>query len=421
MATNIVNQSLIEISIATSPNNLEAVPGLLTDLKTGVSALSAGSREARHDMLIKARTLVQSLETPRETMLKHCWAQTGAMSGLIFGVDTGLWKLMAENGEKPQKVSDLATSLAVEPLLLRRIMRHLGAMGYITETGFDEYMPTNYSKAMSIPIISDGYIAMISGTSAGPIKFHEFARKRSFRNPTDAKDTGLMYAYNTDKDFFEWQRSLGYDQYFNHHMGGYRQGRPPWMAPGFYPVQERLIAGADTHSDAPFLVDIAGNLGHDLMEFHRYHPDAPGRLILQDLAVVISKIEDLSPAITPMAYDFYTEQPVKNARAYYMHTTLHDWPDEPCVRILSRVTEAMKPGYSRLLINENVMPPFGAHWETTAMDMQMLSLLSTMERTRADWYHLLEDLAGLKIVQIWSGGSGVESLIECELPYYDRD
>jgi hypothetical protein len=120
MATNIVNQSLIEISIATSPNNLEAVPGLLTDLKTGVSALSAGSREARHDMLIKARTLVQSLETPRETMLKHCWAQTGAMSGLIFGVDTGLWKLMAENGEKPQKVSDLATSLAVEPLLLRK-------------------------------------------------------------------------------------------------------------------------------------------------------------------------------------------------------------------------------------------------------------------------------------------------------------
>jgi hypothetical protein len=137
MATNVVNQSLIEISIATSPNNLEAVPGLLTDLKTGVSALSAGSREARHDMLIKARTLVQSLETPRETMLKHCWAQvsflslsgttginclakTGAMSGLIFGVDTGLWKLMAENGEKPQKVSDLATSLAVEPLLLRK-------------------------------------------------------------------------------------------------------------------------------------------------------------------------------------------------------------------------------------------------------------------------------------------------------------
>ncbi|SPJ88008.1 related to O-methyltransferase [Fusarium torulosum] len=416
MVTNTFNQPLVEISIVTSPNNLEAVPGLLTDLKAGVSALSAGGREARQDLLIKARTLVQSLETPQETMLKHCWAQTGAMSGLIFGVDTGLWKLMVENGEKPQKVSNLATSLGVEPLLLRRIMRHLGAMGYITETGFDEYKPTNYSKAMSIPIISDGYLAI-----AGPIKFHEFARERKFRNPIDAKDTGLMYAYNTDKDFFEWQQSLGYDQYFNHHMGGCHQGRPPWMAPGFYPVQERLISGADTHSDAPFLVDIAGNLGHDLMEFHRYHPDALGRLILQDLAVVISKIEDLSSAITPMVYDFYTEQPVKNARAYYMHNTLHDWPDEVAVKILSRVTEAMKPGYSRLLINENVMPPFGAHWETTAMDMQMLSLLSAMERTRVDWYYLLEDLAGLKIVQIWSGGSGVESLIECELPYYDHD
>lgn len=142
MATNTFNQPLVEISIVTSPNNLEAVPGLLTDLKAGVSALSAGGREARQDLLIKARTLVQSLETPRETMLKHCWAQvsflplcettkinclvkTGAMSGLIFGVDTGLWKLMVENGEKPQKVSNLATSLGVEPLLLRKFRSNI--------------------------------------------------------------------------------------------------------------------------------------------------------------------------------------------------------------------------------------------------------------------------------------------------------
>ena len=33
-------------------------------------------------------------------------------------------------------------------------------MGYVTETGADEYKPTNYSKAMSIPIIGDGYLAM---------------------------------------------------------------------------------------------------------------------------------------------------------------------------------------------------------------------------------------------------------------------
>lgn len=41
--------------------------------------------------------------------------------------------------------------------LVARLMRHLGAMGYIIETGVDEYAPTNFSKAMSLRIIGDGY------------------------------------------------------------------------------------------------------------------------------------------------------------------------------------------------------------------------------------------------------------------------
>lgn len=41
-----------------------------------------------------------------------------------------------------------------------RLMRHLGAMGYIKETGLDEYRPTNFSTSMSLPMIGDGYIAM---------------------------------------------------------------------------------------------------------------------------------------------------------------------------------------------------------------------------------------------------------------------
>lgn len=35
-----------------------------------------------------------------------------------FGVDSGLWVLMAQNGDKPQRVSDLASSLGIEPKLL---------------------------------------------------------------------------------------------------------------------------------------------------------------------------------------------------------------------------------------------------------------------------------------------------------------
>ncbi|TEA12127.1 O-methyltransferase mpaG [Colletotrichum sidae] len=405
----------VTVSIATSPNDLAAVPGLLKELSAGVGALSSEGHEARHEMLLKARSLVQALETPRETMIKHCWAQTGALAGLNFGVDTGLWKLMAENGDRPQKVEDLARDLGVDARLLSRLMRHLGAMGYIKETGLDEYQPTKYSKALSLPLIGDGYIAMTSCTGAGPLRFHEYSRKRGFKNPTDAKDTAMMYAYNTDKDMFAWQQELGYGTHFNHHMSGYRQGRPPWMSQGFFPVKERLVKGAETHPDAAFLVDIGGSIGHDLEEFHDHHPDAPGKLILQELPEVIGQLEKSHPAITPMSYNFLTEQPVKGARAYYMHSVLHDWPDDVCEKILANIKAAMKPGYSKLLINENVIPSTGAWWETSALDMVMLTLFNSLERSEKDWYHLLEERAGLKIVKIWSGGKGVESLIEVEL------
>ena len=104
------------------------------------------------------------------------------------------------------------------------------------------------------------------------------------------------------------------------------------------------------------------------------------------------------------------------ARAYYMHSVLHDWPDDVCERILANVKNAMERGYSKLLINENVIPDVQAHWEATALDMMMLALFASKERTAAQWKHLLEKRAGLKIVKIWGVGNGVESLIECELP-----
>lgn len=42
----------------------------------------------------------------------------GAIGAIGFGVDSGLWVLMAQNGDQPQKVSDLAASLGVDPQLL---------------------------------------------------------------------------------------------------------------------------------------------------------------------------------------------------------------------------------------------------------------------------------------------------------------
>jgi hypothetical protein len=67
-------QSPVDVSIATEPNNLEAVPTLLKEITESFDAFIT-SNVGRTDLLAKCRTLVQSLETPRETMIYHCWAQ----------------------------------------------------------------------------------------------------------------------------------------------------------------------------------------------------------------------------------------------------------------------------------------------------------------------------------------------------------
>lgn len=141
------------------------------------------------------------------------------------------------------------------------------------------------------------------------------------------------------------------------------------------------------------------------------------KLILQDLPVVINDVKDLDSSIELMPHDFLTEQPIKGARAYFMHSILHDWPDDVCTQILSRLADAMKPGYSKLLIFECVIPRTGAHWEATAGDILMMTQLSALERTEDHWRRLVEASGlNLKITKFWKcDRPDVENLIECEL------
>ncbi|PHH74550.1 hypothetical protein CDD82_4882 [Ophiocordyceps australis] len=405
----------VDGSIANTPANIEALPQLLKEISHGITHLTSHGQVDRHQLLAKCRAMTMAIQTPRETMVDHCIMLTSSIAAIGFGIETGLWKLMANNGDRAQRVDDLAASLGVDRILLSRMMRHMGATGYITETGAEEYQPTPFSKSLSLPRISSGY-GYIVATAQSIFNFGNFCRERAWKLPTSENDTCFQQTNKTDQGFLAWVHDNGYGPGFNEFLGGFYMGRIPWMASGYYPVKERLIQGADTRPDAAFLVDIGGNVGHNLADFKQHYPEVPGSLILQDLPVVIGQIEHLDPSIVRMPYDFHTQQPVKGARAYFMRAIMHDWSDQVCLSILARVKVAMKPGYSRLLINEFVIPPTGAYWEATALDLQLLTLMSSSERTQAQWVDLLEKRAGLKIIGIWnSGRMDSENLIECEL------
>lgn len=184
------------------------------------------------------------------------------------------------------------------------------------------------------------------------------------------------------------------------------------MDEGFYPVAERL--GGVGESDV-LIVDVGGATGHDLAEFHRKRPAMSGRLILQDQAAAISSIQENDrPGIECTVHDFFTPQPVKGAKVYYMHSVLHDWSDDNARKILTHLKDALKPGYSKVLINENVVDDQGADWKITSLDWVMMEMLGSCERTETQWRALVKNV-GLEISGIWKGEGATESLIEVVL------
>ena len=184
-----------------------------------------------------------------------------------------------------------------------------------------------------------------------------------------------------------------------------------------------------------YCVDVGGASGHDFERILSNFPSSKDHLILQDLPGTISNIKGLSEGITAMAHDFFTPQPIKGAslsylistdsadlystaaaRAYYTHIVFHDWPDEICQKILRNLMLAMKPGYSKILINESVLPDRDCPYFFAAADLNMMAILGGMERTRQQWFALLESV-GLEVVRIWESPyeDDADGVIEAKL------
>lgn len=297
------------------------------------------------------------------------------------------------------------------------MLKHLAAYSLVREIGADAYIATPFTRAISDPTLKGGLVYSFDGMIPTFHHLPSFLAKINYQVPTDNVNGPVQHAMQTDKPFFAiLQENARLGSAFNDFMTGYGKARPSWV--DYYPVQERLFT--NSANDSPLLVDVGGGLGRDILHFYTTFPDAEGPLILQDTSSVIAQAQSSTPAlpqaITAMAHDFFTPQPepISHARAYYLHLVLHDWDDEPCRKILGHVRDAMKPGYSKLLINENVLEDVGAPWQQTSLDWTMMAMLVNRERTKSQWTQLLKS-AGLRVEGIWRKDVSSESIIEAVL------
>ncbi|KAL8675918.1 MAG: hypothetical protein Q9186_007506 [Xanthomendoza sp. 1 TL-2023] len=276
------------------------------------------------------------------------------------------------------------------------------------------FSTTQLAKALVIPEYRDSIWAPFELTGPPLAKLPAYLAKTDYKNPTDPTDGPFQYGHGTKQSMYDYIGTFpGLSESFNNFMAGHRKGHPNWMDEDFFPVQESL-RGIERDDQAPLLVDVGGGLGHDAMEFKSKHPDLPGRIIVQDVPDTIERVGPTNQDIEFMSHDFLTPQPIKGARFYYLHYVLHDWTDDKCQIILGELTKAMKKGYSKLLIHENVVPNQHAPGPMTGLDIMLMTLVATSERTEKQWRELLSS-TGLNVVKIWSHPEGTESLIETEL------
>lgn len=167
------------------------------------------------------------------------------------------------------------------------------------------------------------------------------------------------------------------------------------------------------------VVDVGGGSGHDLVSFRSAHPHMTGRLVLQDLAtsMKVAKAggELEKSGIEACEHDFFTPEDIQGARVYYLKMVLHDWPDEQCKQILSNLKLALKPGHSRILLNEIIIPETNAGWFETSVDMIMMSFHSAQERREKHWRNMIDSVGGLRVSTIWNVDGAVEKVIEVVL------
>ena len=259
-------------------------------------------------------------------------------------------------------------------------------------------------------------------------KLPAYLKENNYRNPTDSMNAAFHTAHNTTSHFIPFLATKpDFQRSFQTYMSAFDEGRTIWT--NFFPVEEQIGKGARQDPEAVMFIDIGGGMGHEGLALKKRFPNLPGRFVNQDLPSIVS--DQKLDGIESMAHDFFTPQPLKGtccvklarlpsillrlvasfkiktdlggvtaARVYYLRYILHDWNDTLCRTILEHIRAAMDPSYSKVLINQWIVPRQRATSFMTHQDLNMMATFSAMERTEQQTRELLEG-AGLRILHIW--------------------
>lgn len=327
--------------------------------------------------------------------------------------DLGVLDILAEH-QDGKSTAELAKATGSDLEFIRRILRLLVSTRFIEETEIGNYKATELSRSFTHPGFVGGMNHLFTQGLPVFTGLPRFMANTSYVTPETPTDGPFQFGLKTPDSFFQWLVNHPKEgEGFNALMSVvHEQTSYSWIK--VYPISD-LTKDGTPEAGVPLVVDVGGGVGRDMENLRQALLPGVYPLLVQDLDSVIQQGKrQAHQSIDLQVHDFFQDQPVRGARAYFMHSILHDWPDADARRILHCLKQAMTPGYSKLLLCENVLPE-GARLPPiqAAIDLVMMGLLTSKERTEAEWRELLAT-AGYNVVKIWGKDEVAQCIIEAE-------
>ncbi len=285
----------------------------------------------------------------------------------------------------PRAVSELAGVTKSNEDALYRVLRALAMVGVFAETDGRGFALTPFSEALraGAPDSAKELVLWMGNR----FHFHVWA-ELTYSLKTGKPAVDHIYG----KPAFEAIESLP-DVAHDFNTGMTCMSRQ--LAPAVLAAYD--FSGVDT------LMDVAGGHGFILCEILTRYPKLKG--ILFDMPSVVEDpkcaqcLLNVNHRCRTMAGNFFEHIP-RGADAYYMQHIIHDWDDEPALKILGNCRQALQGQKNgRLLVVDSVIPESPEPHFGKLLDLEMLLMPGGRERTEPEFRALFAK-AGFEITRI---------------------
>lgn len=312
--------------------------------------------------------------------------------------------------------TDLATKAQLDEIQLRRVLR-------LAMTNHMFYEPSEGQVAHTVDsrlLASDSSFRDFFGlvlTEHRPASYRLGDAMKTFAGSQEPTHSAWNLANETEEPFY---KHISGDperiKQFSNGMASLKHFKslsPELFVATLFPWEQNLGPSAT-------VVDVGGGRGQISTELAKKFPSM--HFTVQDLPQVVGNAADSLPAdlkerVTFSPYNFFEEQPVKEADAYLIARCFHNWPDAYCKRIVQGLIPAMKKG-TRVLVLERLTPEDGnltarEELESRTMDVYMMALVNGGEKSAEHLSRLFQEVDGrFHFKKLWRAEGCLLKIVE---------